>query len=111
MVKGTAVEETTTFVRGITGPCDVSGPRNALTSWLKCHSAVLQWACVNTFKVKDHLEMGLDHVFLIQLKPVIQSTLRKQMVVKSQLQIDNTALVDHAYLMQAYPGVASMFAW
>ena len=101
------IEGTTTFVGGVTGPRDVSGPRKALTSWLKRHCAVLQWACVNAFEVKDHPEMGLDHVFLIQLKTVIQSTSRKQ---TPQLQINNAALVDRTYLMQAYPGVASMFA-
>jgi len=103
------VEGVGAVASGMTVPQDVSGPRDALTHWLKHHCAVLQWACVNAFELKNHLEKGLDHVFLIQLKTV-QQTLTKQMAVKLRLQIETSSLVNHVYLMQTYPGVVSLFA-
>jgi hypothetical protein len=92
----------------MTVPQDVSPDRNALTSWLKHHCAVLQWACVNAFETKDQPEKGLDHVFLIQLEEV-HPTSRKHTAVKPRLQINRTSLVNHVYLFHKYPGVVAMF--
>jgi hypothetical protein len=95
----------------MTVPKDISSNRNALTSWLTCHRAVLQWACVNAFESKDDPEKGLDHVFLIQLKKAdVHPTSRKHQAVKPQLQIDRASLVNHIYLFNKYPGVVAMFA-
>ena len=94
----------------MTVPRDISGPEDALASWLKHHCVVLQWACVNAFELKKHLEEAVDHVFLIQLKTVVRSTSTEQTAVVPRLEIDRASLVNHVYLMQTYPGVVSLFA-
>jgi hypothetical protein len=93
----------------MTVPQDVSPDRNPLTSWLKHHRAVLQWACANAFETKDHPEKGRDHVFLIQLEAVVHPTSREHTAVKPRLQINRTSLVNHVYLFDKYPGVVAMF--
>jgi hypothetical protein len=106
----TAVEGTAAFAGGMTVPRDVSGPRDSLTSWLKRHCTVLQWACVNAFELKNHPEKALDHVFLMRLKTVVQPTSTEQTAVVPRLQIDRALLVNHIYLMRTHPEVASLFA-
>ena len=90
----------------MTVPKDDSPDRNALTSWLKCHRTVLQWACVNAFESSNDPE----NVFLIQLKAYDPPTPRKHKAVKPQLRIDRTRLVNHVYPFDQYPGVVAMFA-
>jgi hypothetical protein len=104
-----ANEGTTAFAGGMTVPRDVSPHGNTLTSWLKRHCAVLQWACVNAFELKDHPEKGLDHVFLIQLEAVVHPTSKGQAAVKPWLQINSASLVNHIHLFGKYPGVVAMF--
>jgi hypothetical protein len=90
----------------MTVPKDVSPNRIALTSWLKRHRTVLQWACINAFESRNDPE----NVFLIQLKEYVHPTPRKHKAVKPQLRIDRTRLVNHVYLFDQYPGVVAMFA-
>ena len=106
----TAEEGMGAFAAGMNVPKDVSLDRKALTSWLKHHCAVLQWACANAFETKDHPEKGLDHVFFIQLKAVVHPTSREHTAAKPQLQIDRASLVNHDYLFNKYPGVVALFA-
>jgi hypothetical protein len=89
-------------------PWNFCSNRKALTSWLKHHLAVLQGACANAFKTKDHPEKGLDHLFLIQLEPAVPM-LREHITVKPQLQIKRTSLVNHVYLCTKCTGVVGMF--
>jgi hypothetical protein len=90
----------------MTVPKDESPDRKALSSWLKRHRTVLQWACVNAFESRNDPE----NIFLIQLKPYDPPTPRKHKTVKPQLLIDRTRIVNHAYLFDEYPGVVGLFA-
>jgi len=104
-VLATVVSGGVTFAGSTTGPRNRAGLPGAINSWLKCHKAVLIWACFNAFELNDHPERGLDHVFLLELEIVDPPTTGAEI----QLHITKAELVTHHSLIQAHPGVVAMF--